>query len=127
MLKNNFFIKVDGDRSLWRPSIFFRLSASYCDWFFNHFKGNVPDPVSLSDYVKNTDYIVYGSFIEIYNEKIYDLLVPPSKTGKRDDLRIRQDAKGPFVGNALEIQINTAQESFHIDASTSISDLSRDP
>ena len=66
--------------------------------------------------MKNTDYIVYGSFIEIYNEKIYDLLVPPSKTGKRDDLRIRQDAKGPFVGNALEIQINTAQASFHIDA-----------
>ena len=86
------------------------------DWLLNHFKGNVPDPVSLSDYVKNTDYIVYGSFIEIYNEKIYDLLVPPSKTGKRDDLRIRQDAKGPFVGNALEIQINTAQASFHIDA-----------
>ena len=77
--------------------------------------GNVPDPVSLSDYVKNTDYIVYGSFIEIYNEKIYDLLVPPTKTGKRDDLRIRQDAKGPFVGNALEIQINTAQASFQTD------------
>ena len=91
------------------------LTPSVPDWFLNHFKGNVPDPVSLSDYVKNTDYIVYGSFIEIYNEKIYDLLVPPSKTGKRDDLRIRQDAKGPFVGNALEIQINTAQVSFHID------------
>ena len=71
--------------------------------------------------MKNTDYIVYGSFIEIYNEKIYDLLVPPSKTGKRDDLRIRQDAKGPFVGNALEIQINTAQESFHIDVSSRMS------
>ena len=42
------------------------------------------------------------------------------KTGKRDDLRIRQDAKASFVGYALEIQINTAQESFHIDASTSI-------
>ena len=70
--------------------------------------------MSLSDYVKNTDYIVYGSFIEIYNEKIYDLLVSPTKTGKRDDLRIRQDEKGPFVGNALEIQINTAQASFQL-------------
>ena len=56
---------------------------------------------------------MFGSFIEIYNEKIYDLLVPlGAKKRSRDELRIRQDAKGPFVGGVREIQIDSADEAY---------------
>ena len=67
----------------------------------------------LSGLVQDTDYILFGSFIEIYNEKIYDLLVPlGAKKRSRDELRIRQDAKGPFVGGVREIQIDSADEAY---------------
>jgi len=74
----------------------------------------LPTADILSDLVQDSDYIAFGSFIEIYNEKIYDLLVAPAKGGKRDDLRIRQDAKGPYVGGVREIQINSAQEAYKL-------------
>ena len=58
---------------------------------------------------------MFGSFIEIYNEKIYDLLVPlGARKRSRDELRVRQDAKGPFVGGVREIQINTADEAYRL-------------
>ena len=76
---------------------------------------NAPTPVVLSELVHDTDYILFGSFIEIYNEKIYDLLVPlGARKRSRDELRIRQDAKGPFVGGVREIQINSANEAYRL-------------
>ena len=59
--------------------------------------------------VDDTDYIIFASFVEIYNEKIFDLLVDPS-VKKRSELRIRQDAKGPFVGGATTVQIDNPQD-----------------
>ena len=66
--------------------------------------------------VEDTDYIIFASFVEIYNEKIYDLLVdtPAESDVKRTELRIRQDAKGPFVGGATTVQINTPQEAYKV-------------
>ena len=34
--------------------------------------------------------------------------------GKRAELRIRQDAKGPFVGGASVVQINSPQEAYKV-------------
>lgn len=68
---------------------------------------------TIEDFADDTDYIVFASFVEIYNEKIHDLLVPVEGT-RRSELRIRQDAKGPFVGGVHQIQINSAQEAYKV-------------
>lgn len=80
--------------------------------------GDSPLVDSILDNVENTDYIIFVSFIEIYKEKIYDLLKNPTKDSSgeisRPELRIRQDAKGPFVGGSIAVQINSPQEAYKI-------------
>lgn len=49
---------------------------------------------------------VQMSFMEIYNEKVYDLLVP-----KDQDLQIREDqTRSIFVSNLAQPSVNTMEE-----------------
>ena len=52
-------------------------------------------------------FVFFVSFIEIYNEFIYDLLQPIKKKSKRPSLRLAEDKSRPFVKNLLEIQVGT--------------------
>ncbi|CBY09236.1 unnamed protein product [Oikopleura dioica] len=60
------------------------------------------------------EYLVFASFVEIYNERIHDLLAPVNASTKRAELRIRQDTKGPFVGGVHQVQISSAQEAYKV-------------
>ena len=53
-------------------------------------------------------FVVFVSFIEIYNEQIYDLLQPIAKISKRPNLRLAEDKSRPFVKNLQEIQVSLA-------------------
>jgi kinesin family member 20 len=48
----------------------------------------------------DVQYAVFCSFAEIYNEQIFDLLVPPSnkRTARRQALLLREDRQGrPYI------------------------------
>ena len=64
-----------------------------------------PAPQKPEFEIEETDYLVFASFVEIYNEKIYDLLVntPADSDVKRTELRIRQDAKGNIFTNIFHV------------------------
>ena len=66
------------------------------------------------DEPEDTKYVLFCSFIEIYNEKVYDLLQVPGKNGERTDLRIRQDMNGPFVDKTTEIPVRSTQEAYKV-------------
>ena len=75
--------------------------------------GNAPEPLKepIDD---DSEFLVFASFVEVYNERIHDLLVPVDGSSKRAELRIRQDAKGPFVGGVHQVQISSAHEAYKV-------------
>lgn len=50
--------------------------------------------------------VLFVSFIEVYNEQIYDLLRPLRKGKARPSLRLAEDRSRPFVKNLQEIQVS---------------------
>ncbi|CAO2585274.1 Kinesin-like protein KIF20B [Lemmus lemmus] len=66
--------------------------------------------------VDNIKYSVWVSFFEIYNESIYDLLVPvSSKFQKRKMLRLSQDIKGySFIKDLQWIQVSDSKEAYRL-------------
>ncbi|XP_076418783.1 kinesin-like protein KIF20B isoform X2 [Peromyscus maniculatus bairdii] len=66
--------------------------------------------------VDNIKYSVWVSFFEIYNESIYDLLVPvSSKFQKRKMLRLSQDVKGySFIKDLQWIQVSDSKEAYRL-------------
>ncbi|XP_074855640.1 kinesin-like protein KIF20B [Carettochelys insculpta] len=68
--------------------------------------------VSMARYMK---FSIWVSFCEIYNECIYDLLLPISNDKKRRVLRLAQDIKGcSYVKDLQWIQISDAKEAFKL-------------
>uniref|UniRef100_A0A8C8SFJ0 Kinesin family member 20B n=1 Tax=Pelusios castaneus TaxID=367368 RepID=A0A8C8SFJ0_9SAUR len=62
-----------------------------------------------------TKFSVWVSFCEIYNECIYDLLLPMSNDKKRRMLRLAQDIKGcSYVKDLQWIQISDSKEAFKL-------------
>ncbi|XP_044096013.1 kinesin-like protein KIF20B isoform X2 [Neovison vison] len=64
----------------------------------------------------NIKFSVWVSFFEIYNECIYDLLVPVlSKFQKRKMLRLSQDVKGySFIKDLQWIQVSDSKEAYRL-------------
>lgn len=59
----------------------------------------------------NTRFSVWISFIEIYNESIFDLLSPVADGQKRQHLSLRLDKKAnPYVKDVREIEVRSADE-----------------
>nr|XP_048714379.1 kinesin-like protein KIF20B isoform X2 [Caretta caretta] len=68
--------------------------------------------MSMESYMK---FSVWVSFCEIYNECIYDLLLPVSNDKKRRVLRLAQDVKGcSYVKDLQWIQISDSKEAFKL-------------
>ncbi|KAM7169147.1 kinesin-like protein KIF20B isoform 1-T1 [Macrochelys suwanniensis] len=68
--------------------------------------------MSMESYMK---FSVWVSFCEIYNECIYDLLLPVSNDKKRRVLRLAQDIKGcSYVKDLQWIQISDSKEGFKL-------------
>ncbi|XP_038265632.1 kinesin-like protein KIF20B isoform X2 [Dermochelys coriacea] len=68
--------------------------------------------MSVESYMK---FSVWVSFCEIYNECIYDLLLPVSNDKKRRVLRLAQDVKGcSYVKDLQWIQISDSKEAFKL-------------
>ncbi|XP_075791232.1 kinesin-like protein KIF20B isoform X1 [Pelodiscus sinensis] len=68
--------------------------------------------MSMASYIK---FSVWISFCEIYNECIYDLLIPMSNDKKRRALRLAQDIKGcSYVKDLQWIQISDSKEAFKL-------------
>ncbi|KAK3758642.1 hypothetical protein RRG08_019550 [Elysia crispata] len=60
---------------------------------------------------------VWVSFAEVYNEQVYDLLVPvpQKKKGKRETLRISDDRNGnPYIKGLKEIHVESADEAYKL-------------
>ncbi|XP_015283747.1 PREDICTED: kinesin-like protein KIF20B [Gekko japonicus] len=58
---------------------------------------------------------VWVSFCEIYNESIYDLLLPMTNDKRRKMLRLAQDIKGcSYVKDLQWIQVSNAKEAFKL-------------
>ncbi|XP_004930803.2 kinesin-like protein KIF20B [Bombyx mori] len=67
---------------------------------------------STIDLSNKTKYYVWVSFVEIYNEAIYDLLSPPEK---RTKLRIREDSSGNvYVKGATQAFVRSGEEAYDI-------------
>uniref|UniRef100_A0A8C4VZR5 Kinesin family member 20B n=1 Tax=Gopherus evgoodei TaxID=1825980 RepID=A0A8C4VZR5_9SAUR len=67
---------------------------------------------SVASYMK---FSVWVSFCEIYNECIYDLLLPVSNDKKRKVLRLAQDIKGcSYVKDLQWIQVSDSKEAFKL-------------
>ncbi|XP_060097286.1 kinesin-like protein KIF20B [Heteronotia binoei] len=63
----------------------------------------------------NIKFSVWVSFCEIYNESIYDLLLPTTNDKKRKILRLAQDIKGcSYVKDLQWIQVSNAKEAFKL-------------
>ncbi|XP_067408920.1 kinesin-like protein KIF20B [Emydura macquarii macquarii] len=68
--------------------------------------------MSMANYTK---FSVWVSFCEIYNECIYDLLLPMSNDKKRRVLRLAQDIKGcSYIKDLQWIQISNSKEAFKL-------------
>uniref|UniRef100_A0A674K971 Kinesin family member 20B n=1 Tax=Terrapene triunguis TaxID=2587831 RepID=A0A674K971_9SAUR len=66
----------------------------------------------MASYMK---FSVWVSFCEIYNECIYDLLLPVSNDKKRRVLRLAQDIKGcSYVKDLQWIQVSDSKEAFKL-------------
>ncbi|GFR60097.1 kinesin-like protein [Elysia marginata] len=60
---------------------------------------------------------VWVSFVEVYNEQVYDLLVPvpQKKKAKRQTLRISEDRNGnPYIKGLKEIHVESADEAYKL-------------
>ena len=68
--------------------------------------------------VKDTqhDYKILGSYIQIYNEKVYDLLVNDAKTGSLDaELTLRESSeKGVHLEGLSEYVVQSPKEVFEL-------------
>nr|XP_008113513.1 PREDICTED: kinesin-like protein KIF20B isoform X1 [Anolis carolinensis] len=76
-----------------------------------------PQIEALQSNVENqrSQFSVWVSFCEIYNECIYDLLVPLSSDKKRKGLRLAQDIKGcSYVKDLQWIQVSKFKEAFKL-------------
>ncbi|XP_030022878.2 kinesin-like protein KIF20B [Manduca sexta] len=68
--------------------------------------------VSSIDLTNRTRYYVWVSFVEIYNEAIYDLLSPPDK---RTKLRIREDSSGHvYVKGVTQAFVRSGEEAYDV-------------
>ena len=76
----------------------------------------VPDePFQHSDDVdfeidESTSFVIFASFYELYNEKVYDLLVPVPKDKKRVGLSVKMDHRGAYVNKLRQIRINSPND-----------------
>jgi len=95
-----------GDWNLRRRSSILKLNPALLK--------NAPAPQAEAIDNDDDEYLVFASFVEIYNERIHDLLAPVEAGHKRAELRIRQDTKGPFVGGVRQVQISSAQEAYKV-------------
>ncbi|XP_063534402.1 kinesin-like protein KIF15-B isoform X2 [Cydia strobilella] len=69
---------------------------------------------STVDLSKRTKHYVWVSFVEIYNEAIYDLLVTTDRTAA-SKLRIREDPSGNvYVKGATQAFVRTGQEAYDV-------------
>ncbi|XP_029141272.1 kinesin-like protein KIF20B [Protobothrops mucrosquamatus] len=64
---------------------------------------------------RNVKFSVWVSFCEIYNECIYDLLLPISNDKRRKMLRLAQDIKGySYVKDLQWVQVSNSKEAFKL-------------
>ncbi|XP_061713989.1 kinesin-like protein KIF20B isoform X2 [Cydia pomonella] len=69
---------------------------------------------STVDLSKRTKHYVWVSFVEIYNEAIYDLLVSTDRTAS-SKLRIREDSSGNvYVKGATQAFVRTGEEAYDV-------------
>ncbi|XP_047990662.1 kinesin-like protein KIF20B isoform X2 [Leguminivora glycinivorella] len=69
---------------------------------------------STVDLSKRTKHYVWVSFVEIYNEAIYDLLVTTDRTAS-SKLRIREDPSGNvYVKGATQAFVRTGEEAYDV-------------
>ena len=60
------------------------------------------------------EYLAFASFYEVYNEKVYDLLERPDKSGKRKDLTVKQDKRGTFIDKIRYVQIQKPSDALRV-------------
>jgi kinesin family member 18/19 len=67
--------------------------------------------VEIKRFEGKREYQVSISYLEIYNELIRDLLVPPSSTSSSSFLELREDARGAIqVAGLIEINARTSEQ-----------------
>ena len=59
-------------------------------------------------------YVLFVSFVELYNEDCFDLLKAPSMMGKREKLTIRQDGQGWYVDKTRYVRVDTPKEALKL-------------
>ena len=60
---------------------------------------------------KERHFLVEASFFEIYNEQVFDLLIPPKGKGKRVNLMLRETkSKGVYVEGLNELVVKSEKE-----------------
>ncbi|XP_065676955.1 kinesin-like protein KIF20B isoform X2 [Hydra vulgaris] len=73
--------------------------------------------VNLENHGKNIQYSIWISFMEIYNELMYDLFDPSSivKGKKRTALKLGDDKNGnPYVKDLREVCVNSSDEAYKL-------------
>eukprot|EP00056_Hartaetosiga_gracilis_P005796 m.89061 g.89061 ORF g.89061 m.89061 type:complete len:952 (+) comp12283_c0_seq1:93-2948(+) len=62
--------------------------------------------LALCDSKEEVDYTISVSLLEVYNEKVYDLL----SASRKKTLSIHSSVQGTYVGNLIEIDVNTVKD-----------------
>ena len=62
------------------------------------------------------EYGIWVSFAEIYTEKIYDLLVPPTKDLKRQSLSLKYEFKSghKYIAGLTEVKVQTIEVMYYL-------------
>ena len=59
-------------------------------------------------------YVLFCSFVELYNEKAYDLLEVTMTSKKRNELKVRSRSDGFYVENARHVRVDSANEALSL-------------
>jgi centromeric protein E len=68
-------------------------------------------PLAITDifsYIRETphrEFLLRVSYLEIYNEKIHDLLIPPGQAGPQEEIKLREDSKRGVYATPLKEEI----------------------
>ena len=84
---------------------------------FNIRDASIADLAEKISSKSNTQYAVWVSFYEIYNDQVFDLLtMPVKKDAKRAVLKIREDPKShvPYVEGLIHIPVFNTSETLKI-------------
>lgn len=74
----------------------------------------VNDGIKILDINQNNLYAVFVSYIEIYNNTVYDLLDDNSGKGLQGKILREDSQKNMYVNGVIEVEVKSAEEAFEI-------------